>query len=76
MRMEVTQVKHIEAPMNLGMGDRIAVLNIYLRDLQKEGARIMATRQTDTGWEIEYMGEPAYIIEEEMEEEEVVPDVF
>ena len=56
--MEVTQVKFVEAPMNLGMGDRIAVLNIYLRDIQAKGGRVMATRQTDNGWEIEYMGEP------------------
>ena len=55
---EVTQLKYIEAPMNLPMGDRVALLNIVLRDMQAGGARIFATRQLDAGWEIEFMGEP------------------
>jgi len=55
---DVTQVKYIEAPMNLGVGDKIALLNIILRDMQAGGARIFATRQTADGWEIEYMGAP------------------
>ena len=58
---DVTQVRYLEAPMNLPMGDRVALLNIVLRDMQAGGARIFATRQLDNGWEIEFMGEPEVV---------------
>ena len=58
MTEQLTQVKYVEAPMNLGMQDRVALLNIILRDMQVGGARIFDTRMVDNGWEIEYMGAP------------------
>jgi hypothetical protein len=61
--VEITQVKYIEAPMAVSTSDRISLLNIWLRDMQTKGARIFKVSATDTGWEVEYMGEP-----------EVVPD--
>lgn len=66
---EQTLYKYVKAPMNLGMGDRIAFLNIVVRDLQAGGARIMSTTQTDDGWSIEFMG-PESMAEEVVQDEQ------
>lgn len=44
--------------MAVTVGDRIAILNIWLRDIQAQGARVFNVTQTDNGWLVEFMGEP------------------
>lgn len=60
---KVTQFKYVEAPMNLGMADRVALLNIVVRDMQAGGASIHSVLADGDGWRIEYMGVPADISE-------------
>lgn len=68
--MKVTQFKFVEAPMNLGMNDRIALLNIVVRDLQAGGASIQSVLADGSGWRIEYMGEPSIDVVSEVTPDE------
>lgn len=52
-----TLFRYVKAPMNLPMSDRVALLNIVVRDMQAGGARIFSTKAEGEGWLIEFMGE-------------------